>query len=393
MRDDEARLDHTHDHGHLHAEDAHEHPTGGEQHRPSSHDHADHEHHGGDPMGGTSPQDHADHHTHTHGFWEEILEKIPFLHGHSHGEMAVDSAMEESATGIRTLRNSLLILGGTAIFQVIIALLSHSVSLLADTIHNFSDALTAIPLWFAFMLARRPASRTYTYGYGRAEDVAGVLIVVIIFASAVIAAVESVQKLLHPSPLHQVGWVIAAAIVGFLGNEIVAELRIRTGQQIGSAALQADGQHARVDGFTSLAVLIGAFGSLLGYPLVDPIVGLLITIAILAIVRDAAVTMWRRLMDAIEPEEIDRISAVAGNIPGVQAVNGVRARWVGHRLQAELHIVVDEDLLTRDSHTIAEQVRHELLHAQQRLSSVMVHVDPCGHGGTDPHESTQHHLA
>lgn len=301
--------------------------------------------------------------------------------------------MEESSQGIVTLRNSLLILGATAIFQVIIAIISHSVSLLADTIHNFSDALTAIPLWFAFVLSRRPSTRTYTYGYGRAEDVAGVLIVVIIFASAVIAAIESIQKLVHPAPLTNVGWVIVAALVEFAGNEIVAELRIRTGRAIGSAALVADGQHARVDGFTSLAVLFCAIGSLLGFPLIDPIVGLLITVAILAIVRDAAVTMWRRLMDAIDPEEVARIEQVAGQVTGVQEVHDVRVRWLGHKLQTELHITVDEDLSTRASHDIAETVRHDLVHARPRLASVMVHVDPCGHGGDDPHAATAHHFA
>src|SRR5258706_10495188 len=159
--------------------------------------------------------------------------------------------------------------------------MSGSVGLLADGIHNVSDALTAIPLWIAFMLARRPATRRYTYGYGRAEDIAGVIIVLMIFLSSLVAAYESSQKLLHPEPLRYVWWVMAAAIIGFVGNEGVAILRMRAGREIGSAALVADVQHARVDGLTSLAVLIGAVGSPLGFPLPDPIIGALITIAIL----------------------------------------------------------------------------------------------------------------
>jgi cation diffusion facilitator family transporter len=287
---------------------------------------------------------------------------------------------------------SLVALGATALFQVVIVLISGSVALLADTIHNFSDALTAVPLWFAFILSRRMATRRYTYGFGRAEDIAGVVIVLMILLSAIIAGYESYQKFIDPRPISNVAWVIVAAIVGFLGNEAVASFRIRIGREIGSAALIADGQHARVDGFTSLAVLVGAIGSILGYSLVDPIIGLLITIAILFIVRDTAVSMWHRLMDAVDPAEVDKIEAAAAGVAGVQSVQEVRARWVGHALSTELHIVVDEDLPTRESHLIAEEVRHALFHAQPRLALVTVHVDPCGHGGDDHHEATAHHV-
>src|SRR5262249_42298266 len=179
--------------------------------------------------------------------------------------------------------------------------------LLADMIHNFSDALTAIPLGLAFVLGRRAATRRYTYGYGRAEDLAGVVIVLMILASSLVAGYESYQKFVNPQPLQNVGWVMVAAIVGFLGNEIVAAFRIRVGREIGSAALIADGQHARIDGFTSLAVFFGALGSLLGFPIADPVVGLLITIAILFIVKDTVIQMWQRLMDAVDPAIVDTI--------------------------------------------------------------------------------------
>ena len=299
--------------------------------------------------------------------------------------------METSARGLWALKVSLAGLGITALFQLVIVLMSGSVALLADTIHNFSDALTAVPLGIAFVLGRRPASRRYTYGYGRAEDVAGVIIVLMIFASSLVAGYESYRKFLHPQALSNVGWVIAAAIVGFLGNEGVAVFRIRVGNEIGSAALVADGQHARVDGITSLAVLFGAIGSLLGYPIVDPIVGLLITIAILFIVKDTTVMMWRRLMDAVEPQTVDRIEQAAATVPGTHDVHDVRVRWLGHRLQAELHITVDEDMPTRESHRLVEEVRHTLFHAEPRLSDIIVHADPCGHGGEDHHALTVHH--
>jgi cation diffusion facilitator family transporter len=350
--------------------------------------HADHEH---DHDYDVHEHDHT--HDHDRGRWGRLLESLPFLHGHRHGEANVDAALEGSARGIRALWRSLLLLGATALFQLIIALLSGSVALLADTIHNFGDALTAVPLWIAFVVGQRAATRRYTYGYGRAEDVAGVVIVGVIGASAVVAAVESVRKLLHPQPPHNLGWVMVAAVIGFLGNEAVAELRIREGRAVGSAALVADGQHARVDGFTSLAVLLGALGVLVGFPLADPIVGLCITLAILVIVRDTTVTMWRRLMDAVEPDVVDNIERTAAAVPGVEDVHDVRVRWLGHKLVAELHATVDETLPTAASHAIAEDARHRLLHALPRLGVVTVHVDPCGHSGADHHGLAAHHDA
>lgn len=347
-------------------------------HHEHNHDH-DHDH------------DHGNGHEHSSGRFGWTSGLLPFGHGHSHGEASVDSALEGSDRGIWALKVSLVGLGVTAIFQLIIVLVSGSVGLLADTIHNFSDAFTAVPLWIAFSLGKRAASRRYTYGYGRAEDLAGVFIVLVILASAIIAAYESIQKLVNPQPLSNLGWVMVAAIVGFIGNEAVAQFRIRIGCEIGSAALIADGQHSRVDGFTSLAVLIGAFGVLAGFRLADPIIGLLITIAILFIVKDTAVVMWHRLMDAVDPKVVDNIERSASAVSGVGEVHNVKVRWLGHKLQAELHATVDEDLPTRESHRIVEEVRHTLFHAQQNLSEVFVHVDPCGHSDEDPHALTAHH--
>jgi cation diffusion facilitator family transporter len=314
-----------------------------------------------------------------------LIAAVPFLHGHQHDEAQVDRAMETSARGVWALKVSLMGLGATALFQVIIVLVSGSAGLLADSIHNVADAFTAIPLWIAFALARRPATRRYTYGYGRAEDIAGAIIVLVIFLSSLLAAYESAQKLLRPEPLRDAGWVMVAALVGFIGNEGVAIFRIRIGRQIGSAALVADGQHARADGWTSLAVLLGALGSLLGFPLADPLIGLLITLVILFIVKDTAVMVWRRLLDAVDPQQVEMVEREARAIPGVAAVHAVRLRWLGHTLSAELEITVDEDLPTWESHQIAEQVRQALFAAQAKLATVMVHVDPCGHSGKDPH--------
>lgn len=313
-------------------------------------------------------------------------------HSHDRQQAALDAALN-TERGIRAVKVSLAVLLATAAFQVVIVAVSGSVALLADTIHNFSDALTAIPLGLAFTLARRARTTRYTYGFGRAEDIAGVIIVLMILATAIEAIYQSVIKIVDPQPIRNLGWVVAAAIIGFLGNELVALFRIRVGRQINSAALVADGNHARTDGFTSLAVLAGALGVWLGFPLLDPIVGLLIGVAILGIVWQSARDMWFRIMDAVDPEITDLVQSTASAADGVMDVHDVAVRWVGHRQRAELHIVVDCQMPTCESHRISEGIRHELFHGMPALVDVIVHVDPCEceHCG-DPHP-TAHHLA
>jgi cation diffusion facilitator family transporter len=331
-----------------------------------------------------SEHDRGHPHAHTHGWLRSRIEALPHFHSHHHDGGQVDHALEASDRGSGALKVSLAILSLTALFQIAIVLSSGSAGLLADGIHNVTDALTAIPLWIAFALTRRPATPRYPYGYGRAEDLAGALIVVVIFLSAVVAGYESAQKFFHPEPLRYPWWIMAAAVIGFVGNESVALLRMRVGREIGSAALIADGRHAQVDGLSSLAVLVGAAGSVLGFPWADPLIGALITSTIVFIVNDAAVTVWRRLMDAVEPEQAQEVEWIAQTVSGVQEVHDVRLRWTGHALRAELHLTVDEDLSTRESHQIAEQARYVLLAARPQLASALIHIDPCDHGGAEP---------
>jgi len=268
----------------------------------------------------------------------------------------------------------------TAAIQVVVVMLSGSVGLLADTIHNFADAGTSIPLWIAFSLTRRGASRRFTYGYGKTEDVAGAVIVLIIFFSACVAAWESVRKIIHPQPVQYLGWAAAAAILGFLGNEAVAIFRIRIGREIGSAALVADGQHARIDGLTSLAVLVGLLGVRFGLPILDPIVGLVITVAILFIVKDTARTIWSRLIDGIEPEILEQIEHAPRHVPGVLEVRNARARWIGHRVYGEVEIGVDPKLSMTGADDIACEVERAL-HAHVRLlEGAAVRVRPADQG-------------
>jgi len=322
---------------------------------------------------------------HEHSWWRRARHEIGhFLRPHSHDTAdKVDSALETSRDGIRATWISLAVLGVTAAVQAVVVVLSGSVALLGDTLHNVADALTAVPLAVAFVLGRRAATRRYTYGFGRAEDLAGIVIVLFIATSAGLAGYEAIRRLLHPADVSHLLAVAVAGLVGFAGNEVVAQYRIRVGRRIGSAALVADGLHARTDGFTSLGVLLSAGGLALGWRWADPVVGLAITVAILVVLVDAAKQVYRRLMDAVDPKLVDTVEDVLRHTDGVLDVGGVHLRWIGHQLRAECEIVVDHELSIVDAHAIAVDAEHRLIHAVPRLTVAFVHADPQPHDGTD----------
>ena len=336
----------------------------------ADHRHHDvHDHHSGQHHHGTSAVGHGS-------------------HGHTHG--AVDPSIATTSRGIWALQWSFSGLMVTGLLQVIIVWLSGSVALLADTIHNFGDASTAIPLWIAFMLARLKPTRRFPSGYGRAEDLAGIVIVLTILFSAIVAGYEAIDRLVHPQPVEYLGAVAAASIMGFIGNEAVAVFRIKVGREIGSAALIADGYHARVDGWTSLAVLVGAVGVWLGYPLADPLVGLGITLAILRIVWDSGRSVFTRALDGVEPEVIDEIRRATHHVPGIREVTDVRARWIGHRLHAEVNVTVSPQLSVADGHAVAKELNHQLLHHIKYLASATIHIDPEEESGEQHHRIAAH---
>ncbi len=366
------------------------------EHGAADHTHGTHGHH--EVHGDDGVHQHGG--VHRHGGARGRLGRLRHelnhaLRPHTHDASAkVDRAMEASAQGMRTLWISLAGLGATAILQACVFALSGSVALLGDTIHNAADALTAVPLGIAFLAGRRAATRRFTYGFGRAEDLAGIVIVVLIALSAAAAAVAAVDRLLHPVHVSHLPWVAGAAVIGFVGNEWVARYRIRVGRAIGSAALVADGLHARTDGFTSLAVLIGAAGVALGWRLADPVVGLLITVAILAVLKDAAREVFRRLMDAVDPDLLAVAEAAVAGVDGVLEVSRLRMRWIGHHLHAEVTIVVGGELSVRAAHRVAVGAEHALLHAVPRLTTALVHADPAPGGPSDaddPHALLAHH--
>jgi cation diffusion facilitator family transporter len=334
------------------------------------------------------PHDHGHEHDHGHdqagpGLAARVRH---VLRPHSHQAAdQVDAVMEGSREGMRVLWITLGILGVTALVQAVVTAVSGSVALLGDTLHNAADALTALPLGVAFVLGRRPPTRRYTYGYGRAEDMAGIVIVAVIAASSALAAYEAVTRLVRPHHVTDLVAVAAAALIGFAGNELAARYRIRTGRKIGSAALVADGLHARTDGLTSLAVLLGAGGVALGWDWADPVVGLVITVAILAVLRQAAREIYRRLMDAVDPGLVDQAEQALRAAPGVLGVGEIRLRWIGHQLRAECEVIVDAEASAVEAHRVAVAAEHELLHALPRLAAALVHADP------EPREGADHH--
>ncbi len=329
----------------------------------------------------TYSQGHHHHDDHHHQHSGNILVKIAmalhlpgFTHDHSHVDLAGDSAFLDNQLAIRTVWIALVALGLTTALQVVIYAASGSVALLADTVHNLGDALNSVPLLFAFYIARRAANKRYTYGYGRLEDIAGVFIVISIGFSAAFILYESVQRLLNPLPLENLEWIALASLVGFVGNELVALMQIRVGRRIGSDAMIADGQHARIDGLTSLAVLIAVFGTLIGLPILDPIVGVVIAVAIVGITWKAIKAIWYRMMDAVDPHLVEHVEAHVLAVDGVQAIATLRLRWVGHRMYGVAQVQVSPDVTFAASQEIARAVRHEAGQVIPQLEELTVQV-------------------
>lgn len=358
-RDDGHRHDHEHGHDHAHGHD---------------HDHGDH---GAD-------------HEHRRGPWAAIRHLLA-PHHHRVGD-SVDRALEDSYLGERVTKQTLVLKLAGAGVQLGIVAISGSLALMADMIHSFADASTTIPLWIAFVLGRREATSRFPHGYRRAEDLVGVFIVLVIMGTSLLVIWESTQRLRAPTPITNLPWVAAAAVVGIVVNEVVARIRIRVGRQIGSSALVADGLHARTDTLSSAAVLVAVAGVAFGYDLVDSLVGFVVAAIILWMMKDTVVQIGLRLMDGVEPGTLEQIGAISAEVEGVEQVDAVRARWSGHRMMVEVSVAVDPEQSVRAGHLVAEQVRHAVLHEARHVHDVLVHVNPAvGDEDDDPHALTRHH--
>jgi cation diffusion facilitator family transporter len=321
---------------------------------------------------GATKHDHSHGHGHSHGD-----------HDHSHG--VVDPSIATSERGLWAVKWSGILLLTVSFVELAVVAMSRSTALLADMIHNFGDFATVIPLWIAFALMKRKPGREFSFGYGRVEDLAGVLIVAVLFTNALLAGYEAISRMFHPQAISHLGIVAIASLVSFAGNEAVAILRIKVGREIGSAALIADGHHARVDGWTALMVLVGAVGVYFGFPLADPIAGFIITIAIFGIVWTSAKTIFTRILDGVDTETLDQLRAAALEVNGVEAITDLRARWMGHQLYAEASVIVASTLSVGEAHTIAAAVEHQLVHHVPHVTDAIIHVCPSDNAGAEFH--------
>lgn len=352
-----------HDHEHEHDEHSHQH----DEHDCDHDSHDEHEHDERGRKGG-----------HGHGG-----------HGHEHGK--VDADLYGNKAGLRAVQISTAGMLLVALIQFAIATIGGSAGLFADALHNLGDVFTTVALWIAFVISNRAANQRYTYGYYRSEDLAGIFIVLVIIASAVAGAVESIQKLTSGNVPTQIYLSMAAALVGVVGNETLAQYKISVGKRINSVPLIADGQHSRIDGLTSLAAFVGLIGVRLGLPIADPIAGIVITVVILTVVYSTSRSVIQRLLDAVDPRIVPSIVNTAQEVSGVEAVTDVRARWVGHTLHVIMNIEVDPELTLVKAHAIAEEVRHRLFHSIDGISEAVIHTDPSSESD-DHHQSVAHHL-
>jgi cation diffusion facilitator family transporter len=335
------------------------------------------------------PDEHGDHgHGHDHGAAaaESGGHRDGGGHGHVHGRPAATTP-----GALRTLVLASIGLALVSAAELAISALSGSAAVLADGLHNLGDVFTTVALAGAFLLSNRAPTRRFPYGYHRGEDLAGLVVLLLIVASAVASGVTSVEHLLHRTTLSHPGVAFAAALVGLVGNEAVARYKTVMGRRLRSLSLIADGQHSRIDGLASLGAAAGVAGAWAGVPQLDPVAGLVITVVIALVAFDTARNVTARLLDEADASLLATIEEVAAAAPGVLAVSEVRARWTGRRMRAELVLEVSPEETVSRAHALGEQVRHQLFHRIEGLVEVVVHLDPAG--DAEAHRSVRHHEA
>ena len=247
----------------------------------------------------------------------------------------------------------------TGVVELVVGLLSGSVALLGDALHNLSDVSTSLAVFIGFRASRKTATDRYTYGYERAEDMAGIGIAVVIWASAAFAGYESIRKLIHNTGTHDVGWGIGAAAVGIVGNQIVARYKLRVGTRINSATLVADAKHSWLDALSSGGAMVGLIAVSLGAPWADAVAGIIVTGFICHVGWEVTSDVAHRLLDGVEPEVIETAEKVAAEIPGVRHAHA-RARWTGRTLRVEVEGWVDADTTVAESDRIGQAIADAL---------------------------------
>jgi cation diffusion facilitator family transporter len=293
------------------------------------------------------------------------------------------SAQYGNKDAVRAVIVSAVGLGLAALAEIVASILSGSASVLADGLHNAGDVMTSFILLFTFALVRRPATRRYSSGYGRFEDVATLLIIVVIIVTAAVAAAESIGKLIQPVTYSNIPLSMGAALVGVIANLGVSVYKLRVGRWIGSESLAADGIHSRIDALVSAGAFAGIGLAGLGLRIADPIVGILITVAIVYVLAGTVKQLYYRMMDAVDPTIVDELTSAASSVPGVLQVHDVRVRWVGRELVAVMHVAVNPKSTLEEAHAVAMRVEVAVCH-EVPAARLEVHMDP----GMKKHQHT-----
>jgi cation diffusion facilitator family transporter len=279
-----------------------------------------------------------------------------------------DDARDRRAAN-RAVAVSAIGLGATGLVELLLAVLTGSVGLLGDAIHNLSDVSTSAVVFLGFRLSRQPATERYPYGLDRAEDLAGIGIAAVIWASAAFAGYQSVHKLITHGHTTHVGAGIAGAIIGIAGNLAVARYKLVVGRRINSATLVADARHSRLDALSSAGALAGLIAVASGQPWGDPVAGLVITVVICHVGYQVTADAVRRLADGVDPSVITTAESAAGSVAGVLHAHA-RARWTGRILRVEIEGWVDPGLPARDADAIGRQVAAALAGELPQVGSV-----------------------
>lgn len=313
--------------------------------------------------------------------------------GAGHHHVPDVSGPEGTRDGLRTILVSAGILLVSATIRFVVVALTGSVALLAAALDDLGDVLTTSALFVAFKASRRAADQRYTFGYSRLEDLGGVLVVLVIWGSAIYAAVEAYRKLVGSNEVDYVGVAMAVAVLGAATNGAVALYKIRTGRRIGSEPLVADGKHAATDSLASIAALVGLVFVAAGFEKADPIAAFVVVLAIAYIAWDASRTVLARLLDAVDPSLIEGIVHVTGHVGGVVSVGRIQARWAGRALYVIVTVAVDGSLSVGAAHDVSERVHHAILHEVPGVAQVDVHIDPWEPHAEGAHRSTRDHAA
>jgi len=266
---------------------------------------------------------------------------------------------DERRQANRALAVSAAGLGLTGLAELLVALLTGSVGLLGDAIHNLSDVSTSAVVFLGFRLSRRPPTERYPYGLERAEDLAGIGIAAVIWISAAFAGFESVRKLIDHGHTAHVAAGIAGAVLGIAGNQLVARYKLRVGRRINSATLIADARHSWLDALSSAGALAGLIAVAFGQPWGDPLAGLLVTAFICHVGYEVTKDVVHRLADGVDPDVITTAEAAAGSVPGVVHAHA-RARWTGRTLRVEVEGWVDPELTAAGADALGRRVADQI---------------------------------